>query len=67
MDLTLRLSTEEATTLRKRAEADGVSEQAVALTAIRRFLEDDTRTEAIDSAVNEVKRRYASTLKRLGE
>lgn len=67
MDLTLNLSEDEATTLRKRAETDGVSEEVVALTALRHFLEDKTQTEATGGAVNEVKRRYSSTMKRLGE
>ena len=67
MDLTLSLSDIEATTLRKRAETEGVSERVVALTALRQFLEDETPNEAIGSTVNEVKRRYASTMKRLGE
>ena len=72
MDLTLSLSDIEATTLRKRAEKDGVSEQVVALTALRHFLEDETledetQTEAIGGSIDEVKRRYSSTMKRLGE
>lgn len=67
MDLTLHLSEDEANTLRKRAETEGVSEQVVALTALRHFLENKTQTEATGGAVNEVKRRYASTMKRLGE
>ncbi|MBC7594644.1 MAG: hypothetical protein H7288_12015 [Kineosporiaceae bacterium] len=67
MDLTLSLSDIEATTLRKRAEKDGVSEQVVALTALRQFLEDEMQTEAIGGSIDEVKRRYSSTMKRLGE
>ena len=72
MDLTLHLSEDEATTLRKRAESEGVTEQVVALTALRHFLEDEMLEDeapeaAIGSAVNEVKRRYSSSMKRLGE
>lgn len=67
MDLTLRLNHDEATRLRKRAEVEGLSEQALALTAIRHFLDAGTPTDPAAGPVDEVKRRYASSLKRVGE
>ena len=67
MDLTLRLNQKEAAKLRKRAELEGLTEQALALTAIRHFLDAPAQPEAEAGPVDEVKRRYASALKRIGE
>lgn len=72
MDLTLRLNQKEAARLRKRAEVEGLTEQALALTAIRHFLDAPTQPAAeagpVDTGpVDEVKRRYASAFKRIGE
>ena len=73
MDLTLRLNQKEAARLRKRAEVEGLTEQALALTAIRHFLDTGTQPDAQaqpdaeTGPVDEVKRRYASALKRIGE
>ena len=67
MDLTLRLNQKEAARLRKRAEVEGLTEQALALTAIRHFLDAPTQPAVEAGPVDEVKRRYASALKRIGE
>jgi hypothetical protein len=63
----LQLTEDDTKRLRERAEAEGTSENDVALTAIRKYLGGETPTQATGEAVAEVKRRYASTLKRLGE
>jgi len=67
MELTLSLNHDEAVKLRKRAEVEGLSEQALALTAIRHFLDAKQPAESTAGPVAEVKRRYASSLKRVGE
>jgi len=67
MAMTLHLTEDETRRLRDRAEAEGTSEQDVALAAIRHYLEGETRTDAGRDAVAEVKLHYASSLKRLGE
>lgn len=67
MDLTLRLSDDEEFRLHERALADGRSETDVALTAIRHYLDSETREQTIRRLTDEAATRYESTLKRLGE
>ncbi len=67
MDLSLHLNHDDATRLRKRAEVEGVSEQALALTAVRQFLDAKPTKPKAESPVAEVKQRYAASLKRIGE
>lgn len=67
MDLSLQLDDEDAARLRKRAEVEGVTEQTLALTALRRFLDAGAPATPAASPISEVKRRYASSLKRRGE
>lgn len=63
----LQLTEDDTRRLRERAEAEGTSENDVALAAIRQYLGGETPTQPAGDAVNEVKRRYASTFRRLGE
>ncbi|MGZ5408847.1 MAG: hypothetical protein ACXWDJ_02480 [Aeromicrobium sp.] len=67
MAMTLRISEEETTRLRERAESEGTSMQDIALTAIRDFLDGKTRADLVFEALNDTMIRYESTLKRLGE
>jgi predicted transcriptional regulator len=67
MAMTLRLTDEQATALRSRAEREGRSMQQVAVSAIEDYLvrgEDDERTDELAARGAE---RFAELLRRLGE
>jgi predicted transcriptional regulator len=67
MAMTLRLSDEQASALRKRAEKEGRSMQQVALAAVDEYLlraGDDELTERLAQRGAE---RFAELLRRLGE
>ena len=65
--MTLRIGVEETQRLRDRAQADGVSMQDVALTAIRNYLDGRTRADVVNEALTNTLSRYPSTLIRLVE
>jgi predicted transcriptional regulator len=67
MAMTLRLSDEEASALRGRAEEEGRSMQEVARSAIREYLERRGRRAAVDAVLDEELPRYAEALERLGQ
>jgi predicted transcriptional regulator len=67
MAMTLRLTDEQATALRARAEKEGRSMQQVAISAVDEYLlrvEDD---ELTDRLAEEGAQRFAELLRRLGE
>lgn len=63
----LQLTEEDSRRLRERAEAEGTSEDDVALTAIRQYLGSKTPAGSAGDNVAKVKDHYASSLRRLGE
>lgn len=63
----LQLTEDDTKRLRERAEAEGTSENDVALAAIRHYLGDETPTQPAGESVDAVKQHYASSLKRVGE
>jgi hypothetical protein len=67
MAMMLQLTKDDTKRLRERAEAEGTSENDVAIAAIRQYLGTETPIVATEDAVAEVKARYASALKRVGE
>lgn len=67
MPMTLRLSDDEAETLRQRAEFEQRSMQEVARQAIREYVEQHSRANLLDQVMDEEFPRYAEALRRLGE
>lgn len=67
MAMILQLTDDVTIRLRQRAEAEGTSENDVALKAIQQYLADETSVQAPEAAVEQVKTHYASSFKRLGE
>ena len=67
MAMTLRLTASESSALRRFAEDNDRSMQDVARQAIAVFIEDQSRAKDIDTAVDDLLRRYPDALKRLGE
>lgn len=67
MAIILQLTDDVTIRLRQRAEAEGTSENDVALKAIQQYLADETSVQAPETAVEQVKDHYASSFKRLGE
>jgi hypothetical protein len=67
MAMTLRLTDEETDALRKRAEREGRSMQAVVRAAVREYIDRTSRRELLDRVLDEELPRYAEALERLGE
>jgi predicted transcriptional regulator len=67
MAMTLRLTDEETEALRKKAELEGRSMQAVAREAIRLYVELDAHRARVAAASRAGAARYAEALRRLGE
>jgi predicted transcriptional regulator len=67
MPMTLRLTDDEADTLRRRADLEGRSMQEVARQAIREYVDTHSRAELLDKVLDEDVPRYAEALRRLGE
>ena len=65
MAMTLRLSDDEAEALRRRAELEHRSMQEVARQAIREYVENHSRAELLDQALDKELPRYADALERL--
>jgi hypothetical protein len=65
--MTLRLTDDEAETLRLRADLEGRSMQEVARQAIRDYVEQHSRADLLDQVLDEELPRYAEALRRLGE
>jgi plasmid stability protein len=67
MAMTLRLTDEEATALRLRAQREGRSMQEVARAAVRDYIDRTSRRELLDDVLDEELPRFAEALRRLGE
>jgi hypothetical protein len=65
--MTLRLTDDEAESLRRRSELERRSMQEVARQAIREYIESHSRAELLDQVLDEELPRYAEALRRLGE
>jgi hypothetical protein len=65
--MTLRLTEDEASALRRRAELEGRPMQEVARRAIREYIEGHSRAELLDRVLDEELPRYAEALERLGQ
>ena len=65
--MTLRLTDDEADTLRRRADLEGRSMQDIARQAIREYVEQHSRADLLDQILDEEVPRYAEALRRLGE
>lgn len=67
MPMTLRLSDDENDALRRRAELEHRSMQAVARQAIREYVDNHSRAELLDRVLDQELPRYAEALERLGQ
>jgi predicted transcriptional regulator len=67
MAMTLRLTDDEARSLRRRAEPEGRPMQEIARQAIREYVEGHSRSELLDRVLDEELPRYAEALERLGQ
>jgi predicted transcriptional regulator len=67
MAMTLRLTEDEADTLRRCAEIEHRSMQDVARQAIREYVERNSRRELLDRVLDAELPRYAEALERLGQ
>jgi predicted transcriptional regulator len=65
--MTLRLTDEETTALKARAEAEGRSMQDVARQAIRDYVHLTSQSELLERVLDAELPRYAEALRRLGE
>ena len=66
MDMTLRLTDDEAKALQRQAEREGRSTQDVARQAVRDYIEGAGRRELLERVLDEDLPRYAEALRRLG-
>lgn len=65
--MTLRLTDAEADALRRRAELEQRSMQEVARTAIRDYVERESRAELLERVLDRELPRFAEALDRLGQ
>ena len=65
--MTLRLTDDEARSLRRRAAHEATPLQKVARQAIREYVEGHSRAELLDRVLDEELPRYAEALERLGQ
>lgn len=65
--MTLRLTDDETTALRERAEAEGRSMQEIARQAVREYVARTARRESLDEVLDRELPRYEEALRRLGE
>lgn len=65
--MTLRLTDDEQTALRERAEAEGISMQDAARRAVRDYVAKGEHRERVGAAAERVKVAHAEALERLGE
>jgi predicted transcriptional regulator len=66
MAMTLRLTEDEQTALRERAEAEGISMQEAARQAVRDYVTRGRHRERVSSAAARVMDAHADALERLG-
>jgi len=67
MAMTLRLTAEEQTALRERAELEGISMQEAARRAVREFVNRGKHRDRVGSAANLILDKHSDALRRLGE
>lgn len=67
MAMTLRLTDDEARSLRRRAELEGRPVPEAARQAIREYVEGHSRAELLDRVLDEELPRYAEAQERLGQ
>ncbi|GAA2650971.1 ribbon-helix-helix domain-containing protein [Paractinoplanes durhamensis] len=67
MAMTLRLPDDLDADLKKQAEYEGVSQQALIVKATREYVERYSKQRAVTEAVDRIKTQYAEALRRLGE
>jgi predicted transcriptional regulator len=67
MAMTLRLTDEEAASLRAQADVESRSMQDVARAAVREYVERHARRARIDEVLDSELPRYAEALERLGQ
>lgn len=67
MAMTLRLTDDETTALRQRADFEGRSMQEVAREAVRRYVEETSRADLLNRVLDQEVPRYAEALRRLGQ
>lgn len=65
--MTLRLTDAESDALRRRAERESRSMQDVAREAVREYIENHSRAELLDQALDDELPRYVEALERLGQ
>jgi plasmid stability protein len=65
--MTLRLTDDETDALRRRAQREGRSMQDVARSAVRDYIERNSRRELLDEVLDDELPRFAEALRRLGE
>lgn len=65
--MTLRLSDDEASALRERAEIEGISMQEAARRAVREFVQRAAHSDRVADAAGLIMERHADALRRLGE
>ncbi len=66
MAMTLRLTVDEQTALRERAEAEGISMQEAARRAVRDYIASREHRERVSAAAKRVMGTHADALERLG-
>jgi predicted transcriptional regulator len=67
MAMTLRLTDDEQTALRERAEAEGISMQDAARRAVRDYLARGAHQDRVSAAARRVMDAHADALDRLGQ
>lgn len=65
MAMTLRLTTDEADALRRRAQIESRSMQEIARQAVREYVENHSRTDLLVQVLDQELPRYAEALERL--
>jgi len=67
MAMTLRLTDDEQTALRERAEAEGISMQEAARRAVRDYVARGAHRQRVSAAAQRVMDAHAEALERLGQ
>jgi plasmid stability protein len=67
MAMTLRLTDDEQSALRQRAEREGISMQDAARRAVRDYVAKGEHRDRVATAAQRIKRAHAQALERLGE
>lgn len=65
--MTLRLTDDEQSALRQRAEREGISMQDAARRAVRDYVAKGQHRDRVATAAQRIKRAHAQALERLGE